>query len=101
MTARFGPMRSWIMALWRRSTHVRSAPTLKRKPTMITIFTTVEQELYPEVAGVHGYLARCQSAVVPRWLGPAESASAASGEGAPAGSPSRARTSLSFFQPGT
>ena len=41
-TARFGPMRSWIIALCRRSTHVRRAATLKTKPTMMAIFTTVQ-----------------------------------------------------------
>src|SRR5262249_38724863 len=37
-----GPMRSWIIALWRRSFQVRRAATLKRKPTMTRILTIVE-----------------------------------------------------------
>ena len=42
MTARFGPMRCWIIALWRRSSHVSNPATFSTKPTMIRIFTTVQ-----------------------------------------------------------
>jgi hypothetical protein len=45
--ARFGPTRSWIIELRRRSTQVSRPATLKRNPTMMRIFTTVKRIIEP------------------------------------------------------
>ena len=41
-TARLGPMRSWIMELWRRSAQVRIAARFRTNPTMIAILMIVQ-----------------------------------------------------------
>src|ERR1019366_6649094 len=42
MTARFGPIRSWIIELCRRSAHVRMAARFRTNPTMMRILTIVQ-----------------------------------------------------------
>src|SRR5580692_7717209 len=66
MTARFGPIRSWIIELWRRSAHVRMAARFRTNIAMIRILTIVHTSWLRVIALVRFW--RCWSLGV-RFLG--------------------------------
>src|ERR1017187_5359387 len=57
MTARLGPMRSWIIELWRRSAHVRMAARFRTNMTITRILMKAQTICMPFMASLRARVA--------------------------------------------